>query len=367
MTVHDDHIRATLLALRQLPPGTRLSEPSDPEVAALLADVRRLPAEIELPSWAARDHAELCSRVALRAQIDAAQDVIAGIKRASAAGVPLGDATTTLAPLGDFDWEPSVSNLTVFGDTLGGSIDDMARTLDIWRQSGLSPLVRDWADETGFVVLARALEASPSDPVEWIKEHHLDQAVSTALTLVAVLATADLSLDIGPPKHQITSRHCHRLAELTVCVRSVVLGQEGVLVHGEVISPTPGTRHGPRAVIEGITRPATQDAGTGPNTWPRVEPAPVWEQGFQSLTDDLGHAYVPARFQSDSPRDSGGWRTSTFQQSFFPALASGAGAVEITAPGYQRIWVDTEDRPGLILGMQDVSHPVTFRIPLTIS
>jgi hypothetical protein len=107
--------------------------------------------------------------------------------------------------------------------------------------------------------------------------------------------------------------------DLRVLLRRVEVGTAGVLLVIEATVPAP-------------TRPEVVST-TGERTFDSTH---VGWRGFDELRDDLGYHYLATRFEEDSSKDKGAYRTSLARQSFFPTLASGAGRICLSSTGYFR-------------------------------
>jgi hypothetical protein len=305
-----------LRALRHLPPGARIDEPEDPEVASLLAGLRALPAESEPETWLLDRHGRTCARIALRGELEALAGASAGILRARAAGA-VGRDSEPLARFADVSVQSDWPQGPMRTDA------DLARAVsDLRRDSGLATDFARLPTDGTYPLLAQLLAGeSVPDPVGWIAENAAALTVNYVLGAVAYEVVRDFGIGVGSIRQVLHGDGNTIVAgELRLRVQRAEIGSAGILVVTHVTIPIP------------VRRPP--GTGTGRRSFAVTQV--VWD-GFDELHDDLGWHYLAARSEPGTSRDQGSVRTYSLRQSFFPALVPEASIITLNASSYEEV------------------------------
>lgn len=278
MDTYLHQLRANLDAMRHLPGGTRLPQPSTAEERVLLADLVHLPESIDPLQWLQDKRGPLTARITLyetlgflksfvgTAWIESGderavvRDVVGGLEDRASGMTPtmLREAVRRLQPLRHLS--PAV--------------------IAISRGQPLSPPDR---------VLLDLLALPPSvDPLAWLHHQHGVYAARIAFRTVVEQGLPSHKLVIGHPIRVVQLTDVWRTEQLQIGVTEIMFGPQGFALAISVHIAVPSIPPPPPPVQD----PTHGDELSELPSWAHwLISIPCWP-GFDQVMDDRGHRYL---------------------------------------------------------------------------
>jgi hypothetical protein len=320
-------LRANLDAMRHLPGGTRLPQPSTAEERALLADLVRLPESIDPLQWLQDERGPLTARITLYETLGFLKSFV-------------GTA-----------WIESSDDRAVVRDVVGGLADraggmtptklrEAVRRLQPLRH--LSPAViamsRGEPLSPPDRLLLDLLVLPPSvDPLAWLQHEHGAYAARTAFRTVVEQGLPSHKATIGHPIRVVRLTDVWRTERLQFGVEAIMFGPQGfelaISVHIAVPSMPP-----PPPEVQDPTH-LTHDELTEQRRWMDhwrdwFISIPYWE-GFDQVMDDRSHRYV-VRTSEQGVSAGDVFDSAVYERlrmAFYPAVTADAAELRFTSYG----------------------------------
>ena len=292
--------------MRQLPPGTILPAPSDPEERQLLAELLGLPDDVAPLRWLAAERGHTVALLALRRMLQSLGRTAAGAARALAEGRGVSEdyrgALAPLAPLRVLDRDPLPDAATV---------REMLRALRAAGDPHQLP-ARAQHDERASLLAEILQLPEGTDPLGWLAAERGDLVARATLRDLLHAALPPAFRPLAAPIARLRPRQPLYLgADLRGSIGGLEFGRDGFAITIRLRSP--------------LERTPTSGAG-----W-RL---PFWN-GFERVTDDRGARYLIQRAGWRAGTALQWWRRGWYAQHLrltcYPAVAPGARTLTFSA------------------------------------
>lgn len=306
-------LRNQLVAMRRLPPGTQLPQPTADDERQLLSDLVRLADDVDPLRWLQVERGPLTARVLLREELQRLKSRVVGRQRISESGwtIPpeqrmplcgLENLPADAVPFVRIEEQPDAApevllsvlrQLRALQDSSGCPAPPVASTD---KQEQLEHLIRDLLSLPDDV-----------DPLRWLQTDRGDLAAVVTLGRVLKQCLPSPTLEVGTARHVVRPRRVLRTRNLSwVKIDELVVGDKSstIALHGWLCG-----QHESRA------------AGEERFLW-------TW-LGFDHIIDNHGYHYIVYSREVHTGSGVFGWRWSRehLRMSFYPSLASNTTAV----------------------------------------
>jgi hypothetical protein len=349
-------LRANLDAMRHLPGGTRLPQPSTAEERALLAALVRLPDSIDPLQWLQDERGPLTARITLYETLGFLKSFV-------------GTA-----------WIESGDERAVVRDVVGGLVDrasgmtptklrEAVRRLQPLRH--LSPAViaisRGQPLSPPARLLLDLLALPPSvDPLAWLQHEHGAYAARTAFRTVVEQGLPSHKAAIGHPVRVVQLTDVWRTERLQIGVEAIMFGPQGFALAISVHIAVPSIPPPPPQVQDPthLTRDELSEQRRWSDRWTHwLLSIPCWP-GFDQVMDDRGHRYV-VRTSEQSVSAGDVFDSAVYERlhmAFYPAVAADATELRFTSHGIMSLTHHPESSDDTS-HLQDVHvDPFTWRL-----
>jgi hypothetical protein len=352
-------LRANLDAMRHLPGGTRLPQPSRAEERALLADLVYLPESIDPLQWLQDKRGPLTARITLYETLGFLKSFV-------------GTA-----------WIESGDERAVVRDVVGGLVD---------RASGMTPTkLREAVRRLqplrhlspAVIAISRGQPLSPPDrllldlvalppsvdPLAWLQHEHGVYAARTAFRTVVEQGLPSHKAAIGHPVRVVQLTDVWRIERLQIGVTEIMFGPQGFALAIRVHIAVPSIPPPPPRVQD----PTHGDELSELPSWAHwLISIPCWP-GFDQVMDDRGHRYVVRTSEqsvSAGHKSLGGDLPDVFDSAvyerlvmvFYPAVAADATELRFTSHGTMSLtrYPELSDDTSLLPDVH--ADPFTWRL-----
>jgi hypothetical protein len=311
--LQERRLREDLRALRHLPPGTNLPQPTHHLEQQLLTDLLRLSDEVDPIRWLQEERGLETARITLREKLRQIKIIVVGLRRARQAGSPIlqnveimlgnlmrlpEDAEPFVQLEQETDASPEVLHSVLHGLRTARGVPE-GMLLPGLALAGQDQLLAD------LLALPDAV-----DPLRWLLTEHPDRTARITLSHLLAQCRPARTLQIGSNLRRQRVQEVLRDSEtVRVIIEQLVFGRDGFQLAADIYLST-----------RGLAPSAAEEEAIN-LVWP----------GFDRVVDDLGHHYLVQSPEWQTGTYRPWWRREQLRMVFYPAVAAAATELTFTA------------------------------------